>query len=490
MNGNLLALGAVSALAFGAAARRGSRANTQSYLRGGCYALALALHKDTGAATWGMFDASGAMHHAFVVRADGLAVDARGLRVVDHVGNGSCVENPTFRPVTVVEIANTAFLNNVVGGSPRWRDPDIRESRAFAEKNGLIALAMAGRSRGSAARRQPLDYGALADDFREFYATLGWEVDEERELRRWARSHKITYLGAGAQRAVFGVPGGALKIAFDRDGKDANCREAEVWEDAPTDIRRHLVPVLEHSGMEPGEGPWLLMERVKASARGSLSPEATARLSACGFNDIVGQNISDDGRLLDYGWMYMDEWAPCATPGSYTSNRPAVGGSAVRRPIQKYGSRSAWTLYHGTNQLFDRFDLARAGRRDSGNLGRGIYLSQDPEFAMRYAEANVEKWGGVPTVLRVHASITVVDFSTLRTRLMADTGVTFPPRAQDPERSETLRAWFLQHGIDAAASGSEIVVFDPARLHIEGIEHVPTERERNQALLRRLQRIS
>lgn len=80
MKGTALALGAVGALVIGAVARRGSRANTQSYLRGRCYALALALHKDTGAATWGMFDASGAMHHAFVVRADGLAVDARGLQ--------------------------------------------------------------------------------------------------------------------------------------------------------------------------------------------------------------------------------------------------------------------------------------------------------------------------------------------------------------------------------------------------------------------------
>jgi len=194
----------------------------------------------------------------------------------------------------------------------------------------LGAAARRGASRGSPARRSPLDYDALADDFREFYATLGWEVDEERELRRWARGHHVTYLGAGAQRAVFGVPSGALKIAFDRDGKDANCREAEVWEDAPADIRRHLVPVLEHSGMEPGEGAWLLMERVKASARGSLPPEAAARLSACGFNDIVGQNISDDGRLLDYGWMYMDAWGNCATPGTPTSNRPAVAGSAAR----------------------------------------------------------------------------------------------------------------------------------------------------------------
>lgn len=196
----------------------------------------------------------------------------------------------------------------------------------------VAALALASRPRGSAARRPPLDYDALADDFRAFYAQLGWAVDEEQELRRWARSHHVTYLGAGAQRAVFGVLGGALKIAFSRgNGFAANRHEAEVWEDAPADIRRYLVPVLKHSGTEPGKGAWVLMERVQCSAHGNMPHEVQARFKTCGINDIVGQNLSDDGRLLDYGWMDMVRWSDCATPGTPTSNRPAVGGSAARQ---------------------------------------------------------------------------------------------------------------------------------------------------------------
>lgn len=134
-------------------------------------------------------------------------------------------------------------------------------------------------------------------------------------------------------------------------------------------------------------------------------------------------------------------------------------------------------LYHGTTEKFDRFELARAGRRDSGNLGRGIYLSADVEVAQMYAERNSERFGGVPTVYRVQANIgdvAVLD-ATLRKRLTEEAGVPFPPRAQDPERSERLRTWFLANGFDSVKSGDEYVVFDPKRLKIVG--EVPFESE-------------
>ncbi len=197
---------------------------------------------------------------------------------------------------------------------------------------GVLAL-VATRGRGSSARtKNPLSmsYDDLADHFREMMQTLTWMADEEREIRRWARSHKLAYLGAGAQRAVFAVPDGALKIAFDRSGFAANRNEAEVWEDAPPRIRRHLVPVLDSSGTEIGDGAWLLMEQVRASGRGDLSPEATELLGDCGIQDIVGQNVSDDGRLLDYGWVHRDAWGRCATPGSPTSNRALTNTGAPR----------------------------------------------------------------------------------------------------------------------------------------------------------------
>jgi len=141
-------------------------------------------------------------------------------------------------------------------------------------------------------------------------------------------------------------------------------------------------------------------------------------------------------------------------------------------------------LYHGTTREFKKFDLSKAGRRDSGNMGRGVYLSKDPTFAMRYAEANAVKWGEGAVVLKVDANLRkVADFGKFMSRLKEELGVGFPPKPNDPERSEILRQWFMEQGYDAAESGSgnEIVVFDPTRLKIVGREDVPTEAERLRA---------
>jgi len=189
----------------------------------------------------------------------------------------------------------------------------------------VAALAAAGAAarRGSAARRPPLDYDALAENFRLSYRP--WDFGDEW-AHRWARAHRVTYLGAGAQRAVFGVPGGALKIAFSMErGGEANKNEAMVWAGAPADIRRYLVPVLADSGMKLGGGAWILMERVAASGRGTLPEAAVTRLTACGIGDIVSRNVSDDGRLLDYGWVARSYWRECAVPGSPTIELPPYG---------------------------------------------------------------------------------------------------------------------------------------------------------------------
>ena len=134
--------------------------------------------------------------------------------------------------------------------------------------------------------------------------------------------------------------------------------------------------------------------------------------------------------------------------------------------------------------VFRQFRLDKAGRRDSGNLGRGIYLTKDPTFAMRYAEANTKKWGGEPVVLKVVARINkIADFYKMIPQMKEELGVKFPPKGQDLKRSEKLRQWFIGQGFDAAEAGSEIVVFEPKKLNIVGQEQVKTERERLQAIL-------
>jgi ribosomal protein S18 acetylase RimI-like enzyme len=45
-------------------------------------------------------------------------------------------------------------------------------------------------------------------------------------------------------------------------------------------------------------------------------------------------------------------------------------------------------MYHGTNQNFDKFDLAKQGEKDSGWYGAGIYLTADTDTASGYAVYN------------------------------------------------------------------------------------------------------
>lgn len=159
----------------------------------------------------------------------------------------------------------------------------------------------------------PFDYDTFAEAFRLWYAEHDWasEPDEERAFRRWGRRNGAKYLGAGAQRIVFSVPGGALKVAFDRDGEIANSTESEVWADAPESVRRHLVPVL--SGDPEGGTLCILMEEVRTTGKGRMTEAVRKELNACGIQDLTVQNLSDDGRLFDYAWLYRDLWNRCTT---------------------------------------------------------------------------------------------------------------------------------------------------------------------------------
>lgn len=175
-------------------------------------------------------------------------------------------------------------------------------------------VAEARRRRGSRTDSGAARFDKIADAFQ------GWversaDVDgiEEEEIVAWARRRRIPYLGAGAERVVFAVPEGALKVAFDRDRMSSNLNEARVWEEAPNRIRRHLVPVLDVAA----DGRWLLMERVSTRASGqarhSLNELDFSALYACGLADIRDANIADDGRVLDYGFLYdRPAWDRCA----------------------------------------------------------------------------------------------------------------------------------------------------------------------------------
>ena len=134
-------------------------------------------------------------------------------------------------------------------------------------------------------------------------------------------------------------------------------------------------------------------------------------------------------------------------------------------------------LYHGTTEVFDKFDTSRAGRRDSGNLGSGVYLSTDSDMAMRYAEEHVERFGGEAVVLEIeHNRENVANFND-HVNDLRQLGVNFPPKANDPERSATLTKYFTEKGFDAASMGHEVVVFDAGKLDIKGVGDIPSTEE-------------
>lgn len=110
-----------------------------------------------------------------------------------------------------------------------------------------------------------------------------------------ATSAGFTFLGLGRDRAVFRDGGTVVKIVH-IPGADTNYREAAAWAGAPSGVRRLLVPVL-----DSGEGyGWIRMEYVPAAPAAADAAALARRLGPCGFSDVTAENMTVDGRLLDY----------------------------------------------------------------------------------------------------------------------------------------------------------------------------------------------
>lgn len=140
--------------------------------------------------------------------------------------------------------------------------------------------------------------------------------------RAWGDERGLRYLGHGRQRTVFAVSEGVLKIEDpswmrSNDATPSNIVEAGVWRDAPSRVRPHLVPVLASAP----DGSWLLMEqampRTDPQAKGlgmlrDTHPQADKVLSDCGLEDLHEKNLSNDGRVLDYGTIVDPvRWRAC-----------------------------------------------------------------------------------------------------------------------------------------------------------------------------------
>jgi len=88
-------------------------------------------------------------------------------------------------------------------------------------------------------------------------------------------------------------------------------------------------------------------------------------------------------------------------------------------------------LYHGTSHEFNNFDLHRAGERDFGDIGVGIYLTFHPRLAQMYAYESAKNSGGEPIVLVIkHTLKNIADLSDekLLSQITQETGAPFPKK--------------------------------------------------------------
>lgn len=137
------------------------------------------------------------------------------------------------------------------------------------------------------------------------------------------------------------------------------------------------------------------------------------------------------------------------------------------------GSGRPLVLYHGTSDDVAAFNLDHPNRKDSGWLGRGVYLSQAPEIASDYS--TLKRGGGNPNVMPMFARLrnpyyaTLADKQRFHTISIRDGAPA--ARVAAEEWTNRLKAQgydgvILRYTADQVgadhARQTEFVVFDPA----------------------------
>ncbi len=130
--------------------------------------------------------------------------------------------------------------------------------------------------------------------------------DDASFFEGWTwKEPRMRFLGCGMDRAAFLTPRGVLKISFGRGGCAQCLAEATVWKEAPPSLRQHLVPVLD---VHP-DGSWVLAERaIPALASDSVPRDLLREMWWAGIYDLGSDNLTADGRVLDYGTVDWKKW--------------------------------------------------------------------------------------------------------------------------------------------------------------------------------------
>lgn len=116
-------------------------------------------------------------------------------------------------------------------------------------------------------------------------------------------------------------------------------------------------------------------------------------------------------------------------------------------------------VYHGTADSFDQFDLEHPNRKDTGWLGEGVYLTDDPDLANAYS--NLKAGSAAPNVMPLYASIKNPFTATIEDK-----------RRLKGASKSTAKAWTksLQEAgydgviLDYGNGTREIVAFEPTQV--------------------------
>ena len=145
---------------------------------------------------------------------------------------------------------------------------------------------------------EPARFRALAQSLRRFFVKhdRGDGLDLN-QLRPWARGAGLRLLGAGSERIVVALDRHRV-LKIEASGGDANEVEATIWNTAPANIKRLLVPVLD---VDPN-GDWLIQTRVTPRTVRDDVPAHWKVLQDWGIGDHQPDNYEKGGRMLDYAW--------------------------------------------------------------------------------------------------------------------------------------------------------------------------------------------
>jgi len=139
--------------------------------------------------------------------------------------------------------------------------------------------------------------------------------------------------------------------------------------------------------------------------------------------------------------------------------------------------------YHGTASNFDKFDLDKAGARDYGDFGVGVYLTPSGHLAGMYAYDAAKKTGGEPVVLQVRVRAhKTADFDDveLQKQVAQALGIPFPEKAlntglgkqtRPASEAKAITQYMQSLGYDSglARNGKELVVYDSHDISIEEV---------------------